>query len=248
VEIEIYSDVVCPWCYLGTARLQRALATSDLHSDVVLRWRAFQLDPSAPAVGQPLLPWLAPRFGYGADRDGLERARQVQAHVAALARAEGLHLDFDRALIANTFDAHRVLWFADQPEAVMFGATADTQPELAEALYRAHFTDGFDVSSHQVLTSLAADVDLDPDRVGELLASTEGTADVRGQLVHGHDLGITAAPTFVFAGRYAVSGARDDFAGILAEVARREHQTPTTSSLIPQQRRAAAPDDDTRVS
>jgi predicted DsbA family dithiol-disulfide isomerase len=242
VEIEIYSDVVCPWCYLGTARLQRALATSDLHSDVVLRWRAFQLDPSAPQVGEPLLPWLAPRFG------GVERARQVQAHVASLAEAEGLLLDFDRALIANTFDAHRLLWFADQPEAVMFGATADTQPELAEALHRAHFTDGLDVSSHQVLTGLAADIDLDPDRVGELLASTEGTADVRGQLVHGHDLGITAAPTFVFAGKYAVSGARDDFAGILAEVARREHQTPTTSALIPQQRRAAAPEDDTRVS
>jgi predicted DsbA family dithiol-disulfide isomerase len=242
VEIEIYSDVVCPWCYLGTARLQRALATSDLHSDVVLRWRAFQLDPSAPQVGEPLLPWLAPRFG------GVERARQVQAHVASLAEAEGLLLDFDRALIANTFDAHRLLWFADQPEAVMFGATADTQPELAEALHRAHFTDGLDVSSHQVLTGLAADIDLDPDRVGELLASTEGTADVRGQLVHGHDLGITAAPTFVFAGKYAVSGARDDFAGILAEVARRDHQTPTTSALIPQQRRAAAPEDDTRVS
>lgn len=242
MEIEIYSDVVCPWCYLGTARLQRALATSDLHSDVVLRWRAFQLDPSAPSVGEPLLPWLAPRFG------GVERARQVQAHVAALADAEGLHLDFDRALIANTFDAHRLLWFADQPEAVMFGATADTQPELAEALYRAHFTDGLDVSSHQVLAGLAADVDLDPDRVGDLLASTEGTADVRGQLAYGHDLGITAAPTFVFAGKYAVSGARDDFTGILSEVARREHLTPTTSSLIPQQRRAPAADDDTRVS
>ena len=241
MEIEIYSDVVCPWCYLGTARLRRALATSDLHSDVVLRWRAFQLDPSAPAVGVPLLPWLAPRFG------GVERARQVQAHVAGLAEAEGLQLDFDRALIANTFDAHRLLWFADQPEAVMFGATADTQPDLAEALYRAHFTDGLDVSSHEVLAGLAADVDLDPDRVGDMLASTEGTADVRGQLANGNDLGITAAPTFVFAGKYAVSGARDDFTGILSEVARREHQTPTTSSLIPQQRTRRTTEDDSRV-
>jgi predicted DsbA family dithiol-disulfide isomerase len=241
VEIEIYSDVVCPWCYLGTARLQRALATSDVPSDVVLRWRAFQLDPSAPSVGEPLLPWLGPRFG------GVERARQVQAHVSQLAAEEGLHLDFDRALIANTFDAHRLLWFADQPEAVMFGAGADTQPDLAEALYRAHFTDGLDVSSHQVLTKLAADLDLDPDRIGELLESTEGTADVRGQLAHGHDMGIAAAPTFVFAGKYAVSGARDDFASVIAEVARREHLTPTASTLIPQQRTPHTTEDDSRV-
>ena len=244
MEIEIYSDVVCPWCYLGTARLQRALTTSDLHDDVVLRWRAFQLDPSAPAVGEPLLPWLAPRFG------GVDRARQVQAHVSALAEAEGLELDFERALIANTFDAHRLLWFADLPEAVMFGATADTQPELAEALYRAHFTDGLDVSSHEVLTGLAADVDLDPDRVGEFLATNEGTADVRGQLAHAYDLGINAAPTFIFAGKYAVSGARavEEFTSVLTEVARRERLTSTTSALIPQQRRAPAPEDDTRVS
>lgn len=241
MEIEIYSDVVCPWCYLGAARLRRALATSELPSDVVLRWKAFQLDPSAPAVAEPLLPWLAPRFG------GMERARQAQAHVAQLAADEGLELNFDRALIANTFDAHRLLWFADQPEAVMFGAGADTQPDLADALYRAHFTDGLDISSPQVLTRLAGDVDLDPDRIGELLESTEGKAEVRGQLAHAGDLGITAVPTFVFAGKYAVSGARDDFPTLLAEIARREHLTPTASTLIPHQRTPHPTQPDTRV-
>ena len=151
-------------------------------------------------------------------------------------------------MIANTFDAHRLLWFADQPSA--FGATADTQPQLARALHRAHFTDGQDIASVDVLVRLATELDLDPDRVRDLLNSTEGTADVRAQLARAHDLGITSVPTFIFAGKYAVSGAQptETFASVLAEVARREKLTPTVGSLIPQQRTAPAAEDDTRVS
>src|SRR5690348_6299091 len=124
------------------------MASLDGYEDVILRWRAFQLDPSTPHECQPLLEWLGPKFG------GVERARQIMAHVTALGRDEGLIFNFDRALIANTFDAHRLLWFADLPEAVIFGATADTQPELADALYRAHFTDGLDIGSVDVLVAI----------------------------------------------------------------------------------------------
>jgi predicted DsbA family dithiol-disulfide isomerase len=244
VEIEIYSDVVCPWCYLGTARLEAALASMDLTADVVLRWRAFQLDPQTPRTAQPVLRWLGARYG------GEERARQMLSHVSELMRAEDLVFDVDRAVIANTFDAHRLLWFADQPSAVVFGATADTQPQLARALHRAHFTDGQDIASVDVLVRLATELDLDPDRVRDLLNSTEGTADVRAQLARAHDLGISSVPTFIFAGKYAVSGAQptETFASVLAEVARREKLTPTVGSLIPQQRTAPAAEDDTRVS
>lgn len=156
--------------------------------------------------------------------------------------AEGLVFDYDRAVIANTFDAHRLLWFADQPEAVFFGATADTQPELVEALHRAHFSDGLDLADHDVLVALAAGVGLDPGRIARLLASREGTADVRGQLARAHDLGITSVPTFVFAGTYAVTGAQDvrSMTSVLAEVARRERLAPTTATLVPQQRTASA--------
>jgi predicted DsbA family dithiol-disulfide isomerase len=244
VEIEIYSDVVCPWCYLGKRRLEAALAASPLADDVVLRWRAFQLDPATPREGRPLISWLGPKFGAE------DRARQTWARVTPLGAAEGIRFDFERAVIANTFDAHRLLWFADQPATVIFGATADTQPELAEALHRAHFTEGLDIGAYEVLTSVAASVGLDEYRVRDLLATTEGTADVRAQMAQAQDLGITSVPTFIFAGKYAVTGAQDasTLAKVLAEVARREHLTPTVGALVPQQRTAPAAEDDTRVS
>jgi len=238
VQIEIYADVVCPWSYLGKRRLEAALAGSTMPGarDAVLRWRPFQLDPDAPRTSEPLLRWLARRSG------GPERARAAPDEVTRIAAAEALTFDYDRAVIGNTFDAHRLLWFADQPEAVFFGATADTQPELAEALHRAHFTDGLDVTDHDVLVALAAGVGLDPDRVAALLSSREATADVRGQLARAYDLGITSVPTFVFAGTYAVTGAQDvrTMASVLAEVARRERLAPTMGALIPQQRTAPA--------
>ena len=172
------------------------------------------------------------------------------AHVTATAAEEGLRLDFDRALIANSFNAHRLLWLADQPETVMFGAGADTQPELAEALHRAHFTDGLDIGSPEVLADLAAEAGLDRDRVLRFLASTEGVADVRAEIARAHDLGITSVPTFIFAGKYAVTGAQstDYFRSVLREVSEREGHAPTASPPIPSQRTVPATDDDSRVS
>ncbi len=243
MHIEIYADVVCPWCYLGKRRLEAALAESPFAGEAILRWRAFQLDPDTPRDGRPLLGWLGQRFG------GEERARALMGQVTRTAEAEGLIFDFDRAIIANTFDAHRLLWFADQPEAVFFGATADTQPELVEALHRAHFTEGLDLGSRDVLVALAAEAGLDEHRVWRLLSSTEATADVRGQMARAHDLGITSVPTFIFAGTYAVTGAQDvrTMRSVLDEVARRERLAPSVSALIPQQRTAPVADDDTRV-
>jgi predicted DsbA family dithiol-disulfide isomerase len=226
MEIEVYSDVVCPWCYLGKARLDAALAT--YRGEAVVRWRAFQLDPGAGR--EPVVGRLARKFGSD------EAARRAIARVTALGEAEGLTFDYDRAVSADTFDAHRLLWFADRPEAVLSGATADTQARLAEALHRAHFTDGLDLAAADVLASLAAEVGLAADRVRRLLASGEGYAEVRGQLAHARALGITAVPTFVFAGRYAVAGAQsaDVLRSVLDEVARLE--SAPDRPLIPGQR------------
>jgi predicted DsbA family dithiol-disulfide isomerase len=241
VEIEVYSDVVCPWCYLGKRRLETALESFD--GEVNVRWRAFQLDPAAPRTARPLIGWLGARFG------GEDRAQQAMARVTEVASAEGLHLNFDRALIANSFDAHRLLWFADQPEAVFAGAMADTQPLLAETLHRAHFTDGLDIASTDVLVELAEEVGLESGRVRGFLDSTEGTADVRAQIAMAHDLGITSVPTFVFAGKYAITGAQtaNVLRSVLDEVAEREGLVPTVHSLIPRQRTTPASDDDSRV-
>jgi predicted DsbA family dithiol-disulfide isomerase len=241
VELEIYADVVCPWCYIGKTRLDQALATFD--GEVTVRMRPFQLDPRIPRQGQPLLPWLGHRFG------GVDQARQVMAHVATVAAAEGLELDFDQAIIANTFDAHRLLWFADRPEAVVFGAGPYTQPELADTLYQAHFRDGLDLASTDVLCELAESVELDAGRVHQMLTSTEGTADVRADLARADDLGITSVPTFVAAGRYAVTGAQDvpGLRSFLDEVARREGLAPTLQAMIPTQRNVDAYDGDSQV-
>jgi len=199
VDIDIYSDVVCPWCYIGTARLRAALAT--FPGEAILRWRPFLVDPDRLGTDPgPASPGLrsagseatrGPRDGDALSAQGPARAERAQRGTV------------------NSFDALRLLWFADRPEAVAFGATADTQPELADRLHRAHFRDGLDVAAPDVLTALAVEVGLDSAPVRRMLESDEGTPEVREEIEYAHSLGITAVPTFVFDGRYAVVGAHD---------------------------------------
>jgi predicted DsbA family dithiol-disulfide isomerase len=214
VEIEIYSDVVCPWCYIGKRRLDRALES--FQGDVRVHFRPFQLDPRPVREPQPLLDALAAKFG------GPDRARQIAAQTTQVAAKAGLELRFDRAVSANTFDAHRLIWFADQ-----HGLAAD----MTEALHRAHFTDGVDIGSHAALAGLAAEVGLDPARVRAFLASPAGASEVRTQLATARDLGITSVPTFVFARRYAVTGAQEPetLRAVLDEVASREAERAADS-------------------
>jgi predicted DsbA family dithiol-disulfide isomerase len=203
VDIDVYSDVVCPWCYIGKRRLETALASFD--GEVTLRYRPFQLDPSTPSDARPLMEWIGPKFG------GEARARQMTAQTANVAAAVGITMHFDQALIANTFDAHRLIWFAGD----------ELGPVISEALHKAHFTDGLDIASHGVLTSIAADHGLD---AAAFLASSDGVAEVRALIDEAHGLGIQSVPTFVFAGKYAVSGAQEPelLLQTLQEVARRE--------------------------
>jgi len=204
VDIDVYSDVVCPWCYIGKRRLDEALA--GFEGEVNVRYRPFQLDPTTPHEPRPLLAWLGPKFG------GAARAQQVTAHTTEVAAAAGIEMHFDRAIINNTFDAHRLIWFA---------TAHGTGPAMAEALHRAHFTDGLDIGSHEVLASVAASVGLD---AADFLASDAGAAEVRAEVSEAYALGIQSVPTFVFAGKYAVSGAQEPatLRATLEEVARRE--------------------------
>ncbi|WP_213455755.1 DsbA family oxidoreductase [Rhizomonospora bruguierae] len=207
MEIEIYSDVVCPWCYIGKRRLEVALAKYD--GEVSVRYRPYQLDPGPVPQPRRTLDDLADKFG------GPERARQITEHTRGVAAADGLTLNFDRALSANTFEAHRLSWFA---------AEHGRQPEVMEALHQAHFTDGRDIGARDVLVEVAAEAGLDPVEVREFLDSTNGTGEVEAELAEARRLGVTSVPTFVFAGRYAVSGAQDPatLLEVLAEVGRRE--------------------------
>ncbi|MBM0236316.1 DsbA family oxidoreductase [Micromonospora sp. ATA32] len=192
MEIEIYADVVCPWCYIGKRRLEQAVESYD--GDVTIRYRPFQLDPTPVTEPKPLVEALAAKFG------GRERADAMFAQVTQVAEGVGLRLDFDRAVAANTFDAHRLVRFATDR-----GRSA----EMVDALYRAHFTDGVDVGSRDALVGLAAGIGLDEDETRGYLDSDAGTEDTAAELAAAHQLGVTSVPTFVLAGKYAVTGAQE---------------------------------------
>ncbi|MEU8214731.1 DsbA family oxidoreductase [Micromonospora taraxaci] len=207
MEIEIYADVICPWCYIGKRRLDEALASYE--GEVTVRYRPFQLDPSPVPEPLPLVEALAGKFG------GPERARQMVDHVTQVAAGDGLRLDYDRAVIANTFDAHRLVSYATD-----HGRAA----EMVEALYQAHFNNGVDVGSREALAALAGDIGLDAADARRFLDSDERVADVEAQLATARDLGITGVPMFVLAGKYAVSGAQEvqTLLAAIAEVEQRE--------------------------
>jgi predicted DsbA family dithiol-disulfide isomerase len=206
MELDVYADVVCPWCYIGNRRLHRALAAFD--GPVHLRYRPFQLDPTPVAQPRPLIEAMAAKFG------GRDRATAMFDRVTEVAAADGLELRFDRAVAANTFDAHRLIWFAGER------GCAD---EVVEALYRAHFTEGADIGSPTVLAAVAAGVGLDGTEIRERLASDADVAEVRAAIAEAQAIGVRSVPTFVLAGRYAVTGAQDTrtLLAALTEVAER---------------------------
>jgi predicted DsbA family dithiol-disulfide isomerase len=195
VKVDIYSDVTCPWCYLGSRRLAAALTDFAGRDDVQVEWKPFQLDPSAPVgVAEPALASLAAKFG------GDEDARRAMAHVSGVAAGDGLALDLERAQTVNTFAAHRLIWWARQR------GGPESQRALVERLFAAHFMEAADLSDHAVLAVLAADVGLPG--AAEFLVSGDGTAEVKEEIGEARALGIESVPTFVFDERWAVSGAQ----------------------------------------
>jgi predicted DsbA family dithiol-disulfide isomerase len=197
VVIEIYSDVVCPWCYIGKRKFEAALAQFPRRDEVQVVWRPYQLDPRAPRSPSPVAEAYAKKFG------GPEQARQIIDRVSGVAASVGLEFRMDRAQRANTFDAHRLLGFA------LDEAGAAVQGDLKERLLRAYFTEGLDVADHAVLTRLAGEAGLDAERVAGLLASDERAAETREELNAGVDIGVTAVPTMVIRREFGIPGAQE---------------------------------------
>ena len=206
MRIDIYSDIACPWCYIGERRFARALADRPDADAIEVVFRPYQLDPDLPETPQPLMQRLAEKFGAQKDA-AMER-------VMAMAEDEGLTMRFDDALAVNTFTAHRLLWWAEQ--------TADpaTQRALAEKLFEAYFTNGENVADPDVLADVAAEVGLDRERARTFLASDEGADEVQALIEHAQRLGIRAVPTFVFNDESAVQGAQpaDTFRRVLDDL------------------------------
>jgi predicted DsbA family dithiol-disulfide isomerase len=207
VNIEVWSDVVCPWCYLGKRRIETAL--HGFGGDATLTFRAYQLDPAPVPEALPLKQVMATKFG------GAARAQEMFDHVTSIAAADGLTLRFERAVAANTFDAHRLIaWAAGQ----------ELQLNMIETLQQAHFADGVDIGSHTELARLAGSIDLDARAALAYLATPAGTEAVNADLTEARELGITSVPTFVIDRKYAIQGAQEPTAlrSALEEIARRE--------------------------
>lgn len=195
MQIEIWSDVVCPWCYIGKRRFETALARFAHRDEVTLVWRSFELDPNAPRQGaQNLNAYLATKMGIS-----LEQAAAMNEQVTELAANEGLDYQLDRAKHGNTFDAHRLIHLA---------AAHGLQAVAKERLLRAYFSEGLPISDHATLAALGAAIGLDLDEVNTMLAGDAYAANVRDDEQRATGFGIRGVPFFVFNERYGVSGAQ----------------------------------------
>ena len=212
MHVEIYSDIVCPWCFIGKRRLEQALKTAGYTNQVHVTWRPFQLNPTMPKSGMDRRTYLEAKFG------GAEARREIEERLSRAGEADGIVFAFEKIVrTPNTFEAHRLMWFAQRHK---------KQDDLAEALFHAYFLEGRDIGDSQTLVGLAAEIGLDRDEVRQFLASDEGVEVVRGEEAAGHRLGIRGVPYFVLNGTHTISGAQplDNFVSALqkAEIDRVE--------------------------
>jgi predicted DsbA family dithiol-disulfide isomerase len=195
MEVEIWADIVCPWCYLGKRHFEQALDSFDHADKVHVVYRSFELDPAAPqGVTTPTTDLLAEKYGMTPDR-----ARQAQRQMEERATADGLTFRMGGLRSGNTKDAHRLLHLAK---------TSDQQGELMERLQRAYFTEQDSIFDHDALTRLAVEAGLDPDEVADVLASDRYSDHVETDEAMARSLGATGVPLFVIDRRYGISGAQ----------------------------------------
>jgi predicted DsbA family dithiol-disulfide isomerase len=198
VKIEIWSDVVCPWCYIGKRRIESALADFGHADEVEVHWRSFQLDPGAPTEPtEGTATMLARKYGQSP-----EGAKQMQDRVEAVAAEEGLLFRLSETLHLNTVDAHRVIHLAHEQ------GGNELQGRVKEALLEAYFTQARNVADHDVLREVAVATGLDPVRVDEVLGSRELEQQVWADIEQAQAYGATGVPFFVIDQKYGVSGAQ----------------------------------------
>tara|TARA_R110000772_G_scaffold78757_3_gene168865 strand:- start:303 stop:962 length:660 start_codon:yes stop_codon:yes gene_type:complete len=196
ITVEIVSDVVCPWCIIGYKKLEQAMRRFEGKAQFALTWHAFELNPGMPPEGQDITEHMAQKYGATPEQSKANRERL---------RSAGSDLDFEFSYhenmrMVNTFDAHRLLhWTAETGK----------QTALKLALFTAHFTDGRNVSDHETLAAVAAEVGLDEARAKEILASDEYAADVRAVEAEWQDRSISGVPAFIFNKKFMVPGAQD---------------------------------------
>jgi predicted DsbA family dithiol-disulfide isomerase len=196
--IDVISDVVCPWCFIGKRHLESALAAwrkdHPAEEQPQVRWHPFQLNPKLPRSGVPRADYIATKFG------GPQRAKEIYARVANAGARAGLAFHFDRITVQpNTLNAHRMIHRA---------GSGSRQDAMAEALFRAYFFEGADLSRDDILADVAARAGFDRDEIAAYLARDEDKALIEDQDQHARSLGVEGVPFFIVNRRYAVSGAQ----------------------------------------
>ena len=195
MQVEIWSDVVCPWCYIGKRRFEAALANFKQRDQVEVVWKSFELDPHAPSTSEDTLnQMLARKYGMSE-----EKAAAANQRVTILAAQEGLDYHLDQAHPGNTFDAHRLIHFA---------ASRGLQGEMKERLMHAYFSEGQPIGDRETLVKLGAEVGLDAEEARAVLAGNEYSDEVNADKREASLLGISGVPFFVIDEKYGISGAQ----------------------------------------
>ena len=194
LNIEIYSDLICPWCFIGRRRLEAGIKLLSASEPPSILWRAFELNPEMPKAGLERKAYRSAKFG------SWERSQSMDREVAATGKTLGLQFNYDRVLVTpNTFAGHRLLWWAKDK---------GLQDMLADALFRAYFTEGLDIGKNEVLAKVAADAGLSEEDARRFLESDQGRDEVLEEEREGLRRGLNGVPFFVINGIPAFSGAQ----------------------------------------
>jgi len=195
ITVDVVSDVVCPWCFIGQKRLDKAIAASGVA--VQVRWRPFQLDPTIPAEGKDRHAYMLEKFGSE------QRIHEIHARIEPLGAAEGISFDFDAIKVApNTLDAHRLIRWA--------GAAGEgEQNRLVRLLFQLNFEQGKDLGDHAVLVEAAREAGMDAAIAATLLPTDADVESVRAEIATAARMGVTGVPCFLIENKYAVMGAQD---------------------------------------
>jgi predicted DsbA family dithiol-disulfide isomerase len=200
--IEVISDVICPWCFIGKRRLEKAVAALEGQHEVRVRWLPFQMNPSMPKDGITRKEYRTKKFG------SWERSLELDAQVSADGTAEGIYFAFDRIeRTPNTLDAHRLIWLADQK---------GVQDAVVEALFRAYFTEGRDISNRQTLIDVVAEAGLDRHQPESMLNSGDGLEEIKEAEEQARRFRVDGVPFFIINGKITLSGAQQPDAFIAA--------------------------------
>ncbi len=209
VNIDIVSDVMCPWCYIGKRKLEEALGTLPEDVEVDIRWRPYQLDPTLPKEGKDRQLYLSEKFG------GPERAREIYGRIVDAGREENIPFEFDRIAVSpNTLDAHRIIrWAASEAPGL--------QDRLVEILFRMFFTEGRNIGDNAVLLEAAEEAGMDRAVTESLLTGDADRTEVAQEIEVARKMGVTGVPCFILENKYAVMGAQpaDVLANAIREVA-----------------------------